>query len=52
MKRSRFTEEQIIAVCVSGVGRDDREVRGKHGLSSTTFKAKFGGMEASQAKLP
>jgi putative transposase len=54
MKRSRFTEEQIIAVLreqESGVPTAD--VCRQHGISSATFyawKAKFGGMDVSEAK--
>jgi len=54
MKRSRFTEEQIIAVLreqESGV--PTAEVCRKHGVSSATFykwKSKFGGLEVSDAK--
>jgi putative transposase len=54
MKRSRFTEEQIIAVLrKQGAGVSTAEVCRKHGISSATFyawKAKFGGMDVSEAK--
>ena len=54
MKRLRFTEEQIIAVLrEQEVGVPTAEVCRKHGVSSATFykwKAKFGGLEASEAK--
>ena len=54
MRRSRFTEEQIIAILKeqeSGVKTAD--VCRKHGISGATFykyKAKFGGMEVSDAR--
>jgi putative transposase len=54
MKRSRFTEEQIIGILgehEAGVASAD--VCRKHGISSATFykwKAKFGGMDVSDAK--
>ena len=54
MKRSRFNEEQIIAILKeqeSGLGTAD--LCRKHGISSATFykwKAKYGGLEVSDAK--
>ena len=54
MRRSRFTEEQIIGMLKeheSGVSTAD--VCRKHGISSATFykyKAKFGGLDVSDAR--
>ena len=54
MKRSRFTEEQIIGVLrEQEAGLSTAEVCRKHGISTATFygwKAKFGGLEVSEAK--
>ena len=54
MKRSRFTEEQIIAVLGEHeAGAKTVDVCRKHGISGATFykwKAKFGGMDVSDAR--
>ena len=54
MKRSRFTEEQIIAILKEQeAGVPTADVCRRHGVSSATFykwKAKFGGLEVSEAK--
>lgn len=54
MKRSRFTEEQIIAMLKEQeAGMPTADVCRKHGVSSATFyeyKAKYGGLEVSDAR--
>ena len=54
MKRSHFTKEQVIAVLREQAVRvPTAEVCRKHGISTATFyawKAKFGGMDVSEAK--
>ena len=53
-KRSRFTEEQIIAILPEQeAGAKTAEVCRRHGISDATFynwKAKYGGLEVSEAK--
>src|SRR5881227_1114631 len=54
MKRSRFTEEQIIGILrEQEAGLPTADVCRRHGISSATFykwKAKYGGLELSEAK--
>ena len=54
MKRSRFSEEQIIGILKEQeAGMPTADVCRRHGVSSATFykwKAKFGGLEVSDAR--
>ena len=54
MRKSRCSDEQIISILrEQEAGRPTAEVCRKHGISGATFykwKAKFGGMEVSDAR--
>ena len=54
MKRTRFTESQIIAILREGdSGVNITELCRKHGISNATYykwKSKYGGLEASDLK--
>ena len=54
MKRTRFTEEQIIGILKEAeAGAKTAELARRHGVSEGTiynWKAKYGGLEVSEAK--
>ena len=54
MRKSKFTEEQIIAILAEQErGMATEEVCRRHGVSAATFykwKAKYGGMDVSDAR--
>ncbi len=54
MKKSRFTDEQIVAILrVLETGSTNAELCRKHGISNNTlynWRAKFGGMQSADVK--
>lgn len=54
MKRTRFTDEQIVGILHEGAGAGTvREVCRRHGITETTFyrwRAKYGGMQKAEIR--
>ena len=53
MKRSRFSEEQIIAILKEAEGEPVKTVCARRNVSQATYyqwKSKFGGMEVEEAR--
>ena len=54
MKRSKFTDEQILSIVKEGeAGRKVADLCRTHGITEQTYyrwKAKYGGMEISEAR--
>ena len=54
MRKSRFTEEQIVAILnESEAGASTQELCRRHGISTNTFynwRKKYGGLDVSEAK--
>lgn len=54
MKRSKFSEEQIVAILrEQEAGTKTADLCRRHGISSATFyawKAKYGGLDVSEAR--
>ena len=54
MKRSRFTESQIVSILKEAdAGKKVKDICRRHGISDATYynwKSKYGGMSASELK--
>lgn len=54
MKRSRFTEQQIVSILKEGDAADSvKEVCRRHGISTAAYykwKSRYGGLDASDLK--